>query len=513
MSINYGPWTEQGNELIRWIPQPMIPPLPYYGNYSHSYFGPNYGNLVPYYGNSRHTYTPAYGLEYVWIDLNNYIPPYILDHYGYAYPSGAFRSIIKSGTQFDDTLSCTLSNSINIVVDWVNLPKELVTKVAEHLELYEDFETLQLVCSPWRLAAKDAHFRAFINNNTSTIGIGKHTLPLLMIPPLQLISFSKNMIRHINLPDSLIDQQLKGQGYIKRLLSSYGWLFTKGGVGDKLWIFNPFSGVIIEPPEIRPSWIDRSGEIYYEKFVLSANPSTTSDFVAFLVLGRDHLNTRLTPSMLLYWRNGGSSWIPVTDNVGIGDYYFLNDDNFLRCYCRDITYYQGEFYGVNFKGKVVKFQTNQFKFGNHTVTQLESIGYRWLYLYYLVESVGQLLVIRQVMWVNTNHHWCRRCTVKFEVLELNVDTGKVTEVTSLGNRAVFVGSNSSFSVEVSPAHNYFKPNCIYKCDDYVTCRQSGCRDEAEDGCIYNLTDGKFEKLYDFAKCNTLHQWVETPNSS
>uniref|UniRef100_A0A803LRW5 arginine--tRNA ligase n=1 Tax=Chenopodium quinoa TaxID=63459 RepID=A0A803LRW5_CHEQI len=88
----------------------------------------------------------------------------------------------------------------------------------------------------------------------------------------------------------------------------------------------------------------------------------------------------------------------------------------------------------------------------------KSFGYDYeeYYYYYLVESVGQLLVIRQVMGIDiptmdydTPWLYPRRLTRRFEVFELNVDDGMLEKVPSLGNKSVFIGASSSYSIEVS----------------------------------------------------------------
>ncbi|KAA8522322.1 hypothetical protein F0562_013317 [Nyssa sinensis] len=55
----------------------------------------------------------------------------------------------------------------------------------------------------------------------------------------------------------------------------------------------------------------------------------------------------------------------------------------------------------------------------------------------------------------------------FQVLELNVRNGKWVKVESLGNRALFLGCNSSFSVEASDITGC-KANCIYFTDDWLS---------------------------------------------
>uniref|UniRef100_A0A803LWA2 KIB1-4 beta-propeller domain-containing protein n=1 Tax=Chenopodium quinoa TaxID=63459 RepID=A0A803LWA2_CHEQI len=311
------------------------------------------------------------------------------------------------------------------MANWANMSKDLVTKIAEHVKLYEDFETLRWICSSWRLATKEAHHRACVNSD-------EHRVPWLMLPPKRnnyskrrhLYSFSRGKVRCIDLPHSKDNFKI-----MKMVLSSHGWY----------------------------KWCTIVG--------LLEEPRQDMDF----------------------------------------------SDGF----------YTSEFYGVEFRGMIVKFGTAQGSPRYQMVTKLdtnfdnEGGSYIESWCHYLVESLGQLLVVRQALIIDKIN--LRRWTKRFEVLELNVKDGQVKKVQSLGNRAIFVGMNSSFSVDVSGVSG-FKPNCIYNTDDRVTKKWSGCKFYCSDTCIYNLTDGRWYKL-DYGSsirrkyCNgkrTPVTWIESP---
>ncbi|XP_021762971.1 uncharacterized protein LOC110727699 [Chenopodium quinoa] len=417
--------------------------------------------------------------------------------------------------------------------DWGNLVKEIVTKIVEHVEFYEDFETLQKICRHWRLAAKAAKLRANVKES--------HTLPWLMLSENEkdaystrrrrLYSLSKKMVYQVNLPKYF----LKIRRDPKRLLSSYGWLLVLSERGH-VSLLNPYSNVIIKLPNIHN--YNHADECC--KFTLSANPSTTSDFIVFVSFA-EPLCTGPPPSNLVYWRNGDASWIRVT-NPYVPDPYFGLEacsldsiEKFLFSVCLGVTFYQGEFYGTNIYGWIVKFETAQGSPHFRAVTNLSYIrraqeakspsnkGLITLlghfFFYYLVKSQGQLLIIGQVVRYFAMKYKPRRCTTRFELLELNVDNGKVKEVSRLGNRAFFIGpNNSSFSVEVSPSlANGFMSNCVY----FVDIQEHGpCKGPGRDGrdhCVYNLASSKFERRFyndhssDVAKY-TPFTWVESPNS-
>ncbi|XP_021733586.1 uncharacterized protein LOC110700368 [Chenopodium quinoa] len=381
---------------------------------------------------------------------------------------------------------------------WGDMPKELVTKIAEHLHFFEDFVTLSCVCSSWRSALKKAKFRAFINNNDGRSSLGReHTIPWLGYPEryssglyYTLHSFYKNTFRYIKVQEGVYNNDEE------RILASYGWLLLVLE-SLKLLLFNPYTGATIELPEIELLWPVHYGVDYHlDKLILSANPSITSDFIVFLALEDKDTTDITVPSMLVYWRNGyDDGWIQVVDPQ-------LNLDGFLGSLCRDITFYQGEFYGVNCNGMIVKFETAQGSPHFQVVTELETRKNNEAWYYYLVESAGQLLVIRQVIihlnWYMIHITSCE--TKRFEVLELDVKDGKVKEVTNLGDRAIFTGSNSSFSVQV-PAHSNpgITANTIFNLDDRVTWRWDGHGVCYGNTCFYNILDGqpwKFIKRLD-----------------
>ncbi|KAL2903215.1 hypothetical protein RDABS01_001925 [Bienertia sinuspersici] len=341
-----------------------------------------------------------------------------------------------------------------------------------------------MICSPWRSAAKEAKLGACCNKVDEC-----HTLSWLLLPERdessrnrRFYSLSKQMVRHISLPSVVAPDD----GRKKRVLSSHGWLLVVSESEDnnnnnKVSLFKPFSGAaVIKLPDIKIKVINdklaerdnsRHNATRDNKFVLSDDPSATSNFIVFLTcIKRDY-------NILVFWRNGDSGWTRVEKPPAGLDYRFVTH------HCHDITFYQGEFYGVDTYGKVVKFETastasNTSSF--RVVANLPNtlalkrisapVSFNWFYN--LVVSGGQLLVVRMVIKYEVRYRTdqqpkCRMRPTRFEVFELHVNNGNINQVLSLGNRSIFIGfNNSSFSVSVSvsvKAHG-FKPNCIYYTD-------------------------------------------------
>ncbi|KAL2903218.1 hypothetical protein RDABS01_001928 [Bienertia sinuspersici] len=127
---------------------------------------------------------------------------------------------------------------------------------------------------------------------------------------------------------------------------------------------------------------------------------------------------------------------------------------FVTHHCHDITFYQGEFYGVDTYGKVVKFETastasNTSSFrvvanlpNTLTLKRISApVSFKWFYN--LVVSGGQLLVVRMVIKYEVRYRTnqqpkCRMRPTRFEVFELDVNNGNINQVLSLGNRSIFI---------------------------------------------------------------------------
>lgn len=100
----------------------------------------------------------------------------------------------------------------------------------------------------------------------------------------------------------------------------------------------------------------------------------------------------------------------------------------------------------------------------------------------------------------------------FQVLEVNVVNGHTKEVHNLGNRALFLSYNSSFSLQASPSPSPYtcKPNCIYNINGYVfTDVTMG---------VYELTSPYETRIQDLIftpfsnlKLRRLPMWVQIPS--
>ena len=85
-------------------------------------------------------------------------------------------------------------------------------------------------------------------------------------------------------------------------------------------------------------------------------------------------------------------------------------------------------------------------------------------------------------------------TMGFKVFEVDLGGGKWKELKSLGNRALFLGNNSSISVEASDFSGC-RANCIYFIGSYPDTYWSIPGGGGRDMGIYNKLDGSIEPHY------------------
>ncbi|KAI8569446.1 hypothetical protein RHMOL_Rhmol02G0279900 [Rhododendron molle] len=295
----------------------------------------------------------------------------------------------------------------------------------------------------------------------------------------QFISLRKGgIIRTVNLPEA------RG----KQCLESLGWLVTISEDGH-MNLLHPFTRVQINLPHVtafKNYHLDSLKDhlFFIHKVVLSSRPEESKDYVLVVIYG---CSRRLT-----FWRPEDKSWTAI--NAG------------LISFC-DINFYLGLCYGVTSDGMVLAFDV----WGHNPTLSWhvgdgprEIIGHGGLKLPYIVQSAEVLLIVIRVLRqailplfleddhfvVNDNSEsrvYYETCG--FKVFE--VDLGKVGECVekrSLGDHALFLGDNSSVSVDASRFKG-IKSNCIYYTDNL----NRGAR---KDVSIYDIEDGSHRPCYE-----------------
>ncbi|KAK9733865.1 hypothetical protein RND81_04G097800 [Saponaria officinalis] len=394
---------------------------------------------------------------------------------------------------------------------WSKLPLDIWTTIAESIHYYEDFTTFGKVCSVWRTAMKLAK-----RKKSST------HIPLLLLaePPCtstrRLYSLYNQQVLPVELPKpsttrgqaeeeddemqclSLLfppDKDEDGVGDW-RYFSSRGWLICVTQIGLNITLINPISKQVIQPPAFPDHitgsktsswpWNPDSYLYMFTKFVLSENPSTSNHYILAMIFP--------CTVDLAFWKSGDNQWTMLKKDYS----HFL-----------DITFYRGEFYAVEQYARIVALGNSSPPATPRLVANL-MFPYTFCNSSYLVESAGKLLFVLRELEDQDEDTLELRC---FKVWEIDVDTGEVKTVTSLGNRALFLGHNSSFSVEACPPVS--RPNCIYYTDNYD--HNHLLFPETITRCdmgVYDLSLGR--KIGEFYQgpsrlsSSTLPLWVETP---
>ncbi|KMT16001.1 hypothetical protein BVRB_3g051830 [Beta vulgaris subsp. vulgaris] len=367
--------------------------------------------------------------------------------------------------------------------------------LSEHIDNLEDLESFGMVCNSWRSEKKDVNYMNLKNTQ----------FPWLMLADSptnsyrRFYSMRKDMVRKINLPRFDDDDH-------RRYFSSKGWLIGVSRKQALICFFDPFTGSVIKPPS-HPlvefldgdTWDDEDFIIQFSKFVFSTRPKTGDDFeVAMVFHSAKHI---------VFWRPVQQGWI---------------ESNVRLFQIDDVCFFRGEFYSIDHYSQVIAYGSEIPK-KPRIVTNLKSQGLiPYLpYKFYIVvlETTQTLLVIHRLVHLkrrkDINKYWN---TLSFQLFELDVDTGKARQVKNIGNRALFVGYNSTFFVEASSASDKrgCRPNCIYFTDDNMEYWLSSFEGGGMDMGIFSLDQRKvvapdYQGPPQFSQ-ETPPIWLELPQS-
>lgn len=383
------------------------------------------------------------------------------------------------------------------MVQWSELPVELLEAVEDNVILYADKVRLCSVCVPWhsaltKLLQRRPHqtpclLLQYDDNNVATCGL---------FSPLY------NKFYQLELPELAEGKLFKG--------SSHGWVVTLGD-SPSLGLINPLTRAQLKLPP-RSSFPDvvkyRSDKINNEHvyalrkaYHLNAYEHVyalrkASHLNAFFTRDGRHVRNFLTTKIVLsesddylavaiygefkklaYCRKGFKKWVHLHGH---------------RPY-DDVKFFRGLLYALNCSGGLWIFEVG----GCPKVTKIIDLGRITLgdSKAYLVENSGELLIVER---------YRLRCqttgipkTNSFRLFKLgDVANGfpSLIEVEDLGGDALFLGLNLSSSISCGDFPEC-RGNCIYFTDDNeVTIDQEGTQGVDFDMGIYDLKDGNIESI-------------------
>ncbi|KAL5537389.1 hypothetical protein UlMin_045542 [Ulmus minor] len=161
-----------------------------------------------------------------------------------------------------------------------------------------------------------------------------------------------------------------------------------------------------------------------------------------------------------------TKWIPVDVGERIPFY--------------DVVYYKDKFYAINIKGKVIAFDVINSPNLNINLVKGQRSAKAILGRRYLVKYLEEeLLIVERYSKQDINYN---RRVFKFKVFKLDLKRSRWIKIKSLGKTALFLGDNSSISINASNFDGC-QHNCIY-----------GSHGPCDLG-VYNLESGIFVWRY------------------
>ncbi|KAM0852936.1 hypothetical protein ACQ4PT_051427 [Festuca glaucescens] len=303
---------------------------------------------------------------------------------------------------------------------WPDLPPELLESILLRLEPL-DHVAVRLVCSSWRSCA-----RAWVSAD-----LPFEAPRLLLRRPGSCGSLAFFSLRRLEiLPYALPDRLNAG-----RCCGQIGcWLAMAFDDERAIELRNLFSGESVAMP--------RPPVFPVAKIMLSA-PPTSLGWVA-AVMGNSGTLALLQPDV------SGGAWISIAAGAEHGGF-------------RDMAFWRGRLCAVGYDGTVLAYRADlrarvavvselREKDGAHQRNLLR----RWRRRTYLVESEGELLLVRKLYGVDGD--WVE---VDVEVHRFRPEECKWEEVEELPGRAVFVGAVASVSVLATAALPGVRENCVY----------------------------------------------------
>ncbi|XP_060196254.1 F-box protein At2g26160-like [Lycium barbarum] len=361
------------------------------------------------------------------------------------------------------------------MVNWAELPGDLIGRIAKRVKVMEDFITFRAVCTSWRAAASKDLFDVL-----------SPQVPLLMLADKdddyrEFYSLSKKKVSRIFLPEA------RGRD----CFPTEGWLFTVSNTGE-MNLLHPFSRTQIQlPPEESlldlcipdPNHEDEIPGYRIVNAVLSANPSHTSDYALVV-------SYRALECLLAFWRPGDLKWTCIIygSNVCLVSSMIYNNGRFYAADVHSCEVWVFDILGL--RSSIILQPIIEL----HLLPSLQAGIFREISWFYLVEVCGAVLLVSRFIDERATFE-----TVKFKVYKLDVIKGELMEeeINNLGDSTIFLGLGGAASSVDSTKFTGVKANHIYFTDQFyypkrlVTGEGGGGRDMG----AYNLEDGKIESFY------------------
>lgn len=333
------------------------------------------------------------------------------------------------------------------ISDWADIPKELLSAIAKRCSPITDYVSFRGVCTSWRSAATFDNFDRepirvpwLMRVSRQYTKEGQDIVDIKKVANFFDLS-KKKTYKVINVPPAYDTMYLSWSGWL--LCVSYDLGDVDAYLTHPVWpikINLPGLGAFCESTYEGGHWVLPNS---ISRMVLSDSPTIKTDLVVMVILGNK--------KQLGFSRPGDSSWTVMDSwEIPFCDIVYHN----RRLYALDstMTVVESDIHGPNASQILQVFTLPEF---------IPFLPFPVMRVYYLVESSGKILIV--------SRHIHNNVTDLFQVIELDLMNGSHKRIDDLGNRALFVGSNSSVSVELS-AWDDGKPNSIYFTDHSMKSR-------------------------------------------
>ncbi|KAI3719884.1 hypothetical protein L6452_20789 [Arctium lappa] len=372
------------------------------------------------------------------------------------------------------------------MITWPDLPPEILNQIAGKFQFYEDLINFLSVCRSWKSSAT--------TTKTSTQHLPSR-FPTLMLAESNKQDQDQNSRRSFLLSNGTIRNLQLPEARRKRCISSHGWLLTTGGSEFYANLLHPLSRTQIDLPKLYmfdELYFDQDEWMYYghcmRKVVFtSSNPNSNPSFRVIIIWGKT----------LGFCRPGFDvSWTRINGYEGnLFDIVYHNMRKRLYAVTAMGSIYECDILSESGSGSLTLNRVSTFPRKEFDFSRFE---FPWAYLVEW-DYNSLLMVTRERDYYKKHDYEYGRYgpyrTKKFECFVFGLDDGKWSKVTSLGDKTVFLGFNSSFAI-INNGGGGMKRDCIYFTDDVYEPYRDLPDGGGGDVGVYRMSDGGIEAILD-----------------
>ncbi|KAL5726223.1 SWR1-complex protein 3 [Ranunculus cassubicifolius] len=316
------------------------------------------------------------------------------------------------------------------------LPDGIIDLIQKKFNSVEDFVRFGAVCKSWHSA---------VESRKKTQDVSLH--PWLMLATYD--HHKKGIQKFYNLSNKKTFKLKLPQIQGRRCFgTSFGWMVTIG-IDLNIHLLNPFTGIRLPLPsqptlpnqydcKLSPQHLRRS--FVHKSMAIQLQTPKSESIVVMAIHSQSYLS---------FVRPGDSAWTLV--------------DCPTRRGFHDVISYNGEIYAFNAYGDLMLCEITDAAHSKAITIASHPEGFVPGNKYYLVEMNGSLHCVERVYTADSKN--IGYATTFFEVHEFDFGTKSWTYLYDLGNYALFLGTNTSYAIEIDE-FSELKPNCVYYTDDH-----------------------------------------------